>query len=71
MSTHKIKITRYVNTVEEAFVTVEAASEAEALELADERYSEGEYDGVAEVEWSEDADSSDVVDHELEIVKEA
>jgi hypothetical protein len=70
MATHKIKITRYINTVEEAIVTVEAGSEEEAIEIADARYCEGDYDGAPDVEWEEDADAYDAYDHELEIVKE-
>ena len=70
LSPYRIKITRYIHAAEEAVVTVEAASESDAFDIVDDRYVQGEYDGVPEIEWHEDADGYDAYDYELEIAEE-
>lgn len=59
-------ITRYIRTVEVLDVEVEAESPEDAREKVETAYCEGDYEG-APYQWSEDLDSWDAYEHEIEI----
>lgn len=67
MPRFNVRITRTVSVQESTVVGVEAETEERALEVADEIYSEGEFETS---EWEKDGDTWDSHDAEFEIEKE-
>lgn len=68
---YNVTIVRRFTSAETATVEVDAESPEDAREKVEDAYSEGEYEGRADVEWEEDADEWDAYEHEIVTIEES